>query len=544
MTPLLLALLVAPAFVAPAQAEPDAAATDTTAPAAALTAPASAASAAPAPAGAPAEAPPPPTALLTWQGGAARVDVAAPPGWHFAAEAEYRLVWGRPGPGAFDPDALPFEFSDHPDPTVPGIVTRIGLDPGPVRAQVDVAVCEDRGSACVQHVLRLEGEVTGRKGALPFELFVPTPPPAQAGKAVRLYDFTAVWCPPCNLLAAEVLHDPEDAAALAPFELVALDVDRPDSWALKTRYAVGGYPTLVAVDAEGREVDRIVGYPGEAPTLAWLAGLGSVRPLHELLEGPVGGSPAEAGTNARRLAEGEYEEAARRWLAVADEGVDTHVARLLLDARESDARWLLENAPPGDWMYAALDAAPAAWPAALGLASRLPPETAASIYGVIADQLEGDAARALRSASVALLRSAMDGDPDHDRGYVVELADLMVAAGDLPGALTLLDENAARWPDEFTFHHAKARVLLDAGRPADAEAAARLALSKAWGDQRLRAVQVLAKALRAQGRAPEGLAALDAELATATKPGGDVAVRTTRYLAQVEALRTELAAGK
>jgi hypothetical protein len=101
--------------------------------------------------------------------------------------------------------------------------------------------------------------------------------------------------------------------------------------------------------------------------------------------------------------------------------------------------------------------------------------------------------------------------------------------------LSLLDTYAGHYPDEFTFFHAKAGLLVQAGRFAEAEPVARTALAVAFGDQRLRAVIPLAQALREQGRRDEALAALRAELAAGPVPGPGDQVRTVRYRAAVDA---------
>ena len=109
-----------------------------------------------------------------------------------------------------------------------------------------------------------------------------------------------MWCPPCNLLAAEVLHDPEDAEALAPFVVAVVDVDAPWSWALKDRYAVGAYPTLIVTDVDGVVIDRLEGYPGEEAFEAWLTKVqAGMLPLDQLAEKGPTMTPDEASRSWR-----------------------------------------------------------------------------------------------------------------------------------------------------------------------------------------------------------------------------------------------------
>jgi thiol:disulfide interchange protein len=85
-----------------------------------------------------------------------------------------------------------------------------------------------------------------------------------------LYDFTADWCGPCNRLKAEVFADRAQGAMIAVMFVPARVLDRRQEDgsnpalvdSLQRRFAVEGFPTLVAVTPDGREVGRVVGYPG------------------------------------------------------------------------------------------------------------------------------------------------------------------------------------------------------------------------------------------------------------------------------------------
>lgn len=85
-----------------------------------------------------------------------------------------------------------------------------------------------------------------------------------------LYDFTADWCGPCNRLKAEVFADRLQAGLISGMFVPARVLDRQQEDgtnpalvdSLERRFAVAGFPTLVAVTPDGREVGRVVGYPG------------------------------------------------------------------------------------------------------------------------------------------------------------------------------------------------------------------------------------------------------------------------------------------
>ncbi len=78
----------------------------------------------------------------------------------------------------------------------------------------------------------------------------------------------AAWCGPCNVLAAEVLTQPEGQAVAEGNVAVAIDADSPAGQRAVARYTVLSYPTLLLLDADGVETARVEGYEGKA---AWLA---------------------------------------------------------------------------------------------------------------------------------------------------------------------------------------------------------------------------------------------------------------------------------
>jgi len=92
-------------------------------------------------------------------------------------------------------------------------------------------------------------------------------------KKLILMDFTGSdWCPPCKLLHRNVLTKPE-FKEFAKDHLVLVELDfprsKPQSAKLKKanqdlaqRFKIEGYPTVIVLDAKGKEVWREVGYSG------------------------------------------------------------------------------------------------------------------------------------------------------------------------------------------------------------------------------------------------------------------------------------------
>ncbi len=97
---------------------------------------------------------------------------------------------------------------------------------------------------------------------------------AKSEKKLVLADFTGSdWCHYCVQLRREVLNQPE-FTKWATSHVVLLEVDYPrlkrqsadvraQNDRLKEQFAVEGYPTVVVMNSEGKEVGRVVGYDGE-----------------------------------------------------------------------------------------------------------------------------------------------------------------------------------------------------------------------------------------------------------------------------------------
>jgi thioredoxin-like negative regulator of GroEL len=365
-----------------------------------------------------------------------------------------------------------------------------------------------------------------------------------------LLDFSAVWCPPCNQLADEVLHADPPPAELAGFEVAIVDVDHPSSFALKSRYGVGGYPTIVVADAEGAERTRMVGYPNRDAFVGWLAGAGSSTDAADLALPASALTPERAAELAWALVQQGETERVEPLIARAEaggapviDGVPLRLARLRVRHDAADLEWLLAHAPERALDYGL--SAPELAEEAPDLARRAVDAALRQARGVdVAAALEAAAElapdeatkRALYSAAIGVVRSTLTGAPDHDKPYIGWLAGLLEDAGDPDGALSLLDDALGTWPDEPTFDLVLAPMLTRLQRYDEAIASADRALSRSWGDNRLRAALAKGEALIASGARAEAVALVEAELAAQPAPDPTLAVRTHRYRAKLEAL--------
>jgi protein disulfide-isomerase len=99
---------------------------------------------------------------------------------------------------------------------------------------------------------------------------------AKAEKKFVLLDFTGSdWCGPCIKLHKDVFSSKEFADyAAKDFVLVKLDYpartpqpaeEKKANEKLKGKYNIEGFPTLIVLDSEGKELGRQVGYGGDGP---------------------------------------------------------------------------------------------------------------------------------------------------------------------------------------------------------------------------------------------------------------------------------------
>ena len=106
---------------------------------------------------------------------------------------------------------------------------------------------------------------------------------AKTEKKLVLMEFTGSdWCPPCKLLHEKVLTSKE-FETYADKNLILVEVDfpnkKPQSAALKaanealgTKFKIEGYPTVILLNADGKELNKDMGYSGASPA-EFIAGL-------------------------------------------------------------------------------------------------------------------------------------------------------------------------------------------------------------------------------------------------------------------------------
>ena len=80
----------------------------------------------------------------------------------------------------------------------------------------------------------------------------------QSGKPMVVV-FSAVWCPPCQLMKKEVYPSPEVTALHDKFEWAYIDVDEESNAPAARQFGVQGIPHVEFLDKNGKSLGNQVG---------------------------------------------------------------------------------------------------------------------------------------------------------------------------------------------------------------------------------------------------------------------------------------------
>jgi len=397
--------------------------------------------------------------------------------------------------------------------------------------------------------------------------------------------FKTSWCPPCRRLQAEVLADPAYRARLSGFARVVFDADMPASWEAKSRYKVGGYPTIVVASSDGQLVWRQEGYENaEQFVQALEAAASQVATLEALDQAATADSPDGAAILAMAERYRHLKDAgeAAAWLERLPAGTSVDAAtlarvRVFVATQDDDAtagaaaleeillQQALEPSVPSSeqmWWWLELagmqegledpelaEGAPASYGRARSTAEHVIAEPATGARAFEAWQVVAEAIAALEGeeASVPAWSSACDAcwgalgstrpEPAVIRdnpGLVMSLVSALIYAERLEEARWLADQGIDAFPKESTMFQVRARLHERTSEdPAAGLTDAATAYKLARGDNRLRAAQLWSRLLVSAGRPDEAREVIREALAEVTLPA-DPDIRTHRYVGKLQ----------
>ncbi|OFZ82609.1 MAG: hypothetical protein A2583_07865 [Bdellovibrionales bacterium RIFOXYD1_FULL_53_11] len=448
-------------------------------------------------------------------------------------------------------------------------------------ARITMHLCDDKKTFCEKHIVsvgfdgrppaagagassRPSGPQGGGKVNKHFSNgFFVNDPEAALAHARRenkplMIDFFGIWCPPCNQYDEQVFSTKEFAAASAGFVKLKLDADSEISWPLKSRYKVGGYPTIVFATPDGDEIRRVVGF----------------RPL-EVFSGELAAALREKGDSftsvVKRAASGDKKAAARAGMIYFERGEyePAHKYFSLAVAgdpaigeyRHAAAIGLLETKPGeraalGVYLERAIRDFPqspfsvewrttlagmtttdagkrkALYREAIAVAEKIAgnPDSVkgrdfapGDMWSSAADAYEksGDASGARKAwkKAAGAYRACMK-TPD-DRSGNIETAYCLWKSGEFDEAGGIYRRFQKKYPDEFTFFHGEANMEYSRRDYVKAERLAEKAFEASYGDNRLKSAALLARIRRDMGRKDAAVACIKKAIASVKVPKDD-----------------------
>ena len=466
--------------------------------------------------------------------------------------------------------------------------------------KVDVYLCDDAGKTCtkksVEVSLKDQGPISvGGAGK---------PSPKASRDSVReadgfldnrweealeasiktkrplLIEFYGIWCPPCNRYQETVFSDPAFKKFARKLVLLKMDADSESSFALKSHFKVGGYPTIVFASTprsagigDLHEMGRITGFLPVADFVSRANGILRSEPgspkdgILAAIEKKELANLVERLDAARALSPGDPEWI---WIELEVRALfgdsfrwsskdDQHLIEVLKNADTLSSRMLLGLSEL--ILGRDLPVSKAVIEASAGFLDVLEKRvsgTERSVPGVecgrsdIASyrmeraELLQDQAAVSRHRAMAIeeYRALLKAHPGVDsRGVNLELAALLLKDGKTEEARAIYERMIRKFPKEFTFYHALARLNLEEKNYLKAREMAEKAVQFAYGDNLIRSMDRLIRVMDAQGSGMEAKARGSEFLAT-IKVDPALRVRTGRYVAQLEKTLKDLSKGK
>ena len=157
------------------------------------------------------------------------------------------------------------------------------------------------------------------------------------------------------------------------------------------------------------------------------------------------------------------------------------------------------------------------------------------------DALMKDALASAVNSYQKLIATYHDRD---SRGFNLELAYLLRKTGKIEEAKALYARFIKKYPHEFTFYFAAAKFYLELKDLKTAREMADQAVKYAYGDNKIRTIETLAKVMNEQGQTDQAVALISQFLQEFKAPPENLKLRTKRYLDTLAELKDNLKAGK
>lgn len=185
---------------------------------------------------------------------------------------------------------------------------------------------------------------------------------AQKARRALVVLFGAKWCEPCKEFDRKVLPQPAVQQALGTVTFVHYDGEVEPGREAARELKIAGYPTMVALAQDGREIDRLQGFQPAREFIDWLSKVAIDSESEESLQARIGKGSSAAATvadaeaylvlarrQARRgqddQAEANFDKARSLAQASKDARAAELAARADFDLRVLKLRRLLREAP-------------------------------------------------------------------------------------------------------------------------------------------------------------------------------------------------------
>lgn len=394
---------------------------------------------------------------------------------------------------------------------------------------------------------------------------------AKKGKKPLLISFYGIWCPPCNELEETVFETPTFNEKGKKFHLLKVDADATGSWSLKSKYKVGGYPTVVFANPEGGELFRVVGYrtPKEFLQIMDLVLAAKGKDTTKACESKKADDLwrcalvcAERKDTAcadkaykgleKLLKPGSVRYEVARAYAVEHSATDDlkrdGYERLIGEFPDSPQAmlWTLDYLklfegggkvqPKKELLEKVLSNYTKMLTDPRAAEAGVPATDVLQVRAIVLDKLgkKDEAKAAWKEAAVALEKLAKElPEKAPARGFTLERISCLEEAGEIDEALKLSNEYRGKFPSEFTFHFWSASLLERTKKHEEALPIAKKAYEVAYGDNKIRVATLLMKLYAASSDKDSAKKVFD-DVKKDIQPSKELEVRTHRYLEKLE----------